>query len=76
MNSIRDLIRTSFPVILLLVVALSAVLLVSMMVPILVPVCVVGILVLIVWLWFNGGARMRSEFMRRKPRDYPEDFER
>lgn len=74
MNSIRELIRTSFPVILLLVVALSAVLLVSMMVPILVPVCVVGILILIAWLWFNGGARMRSDFMRRKPRDYPEDY--
>ena len=75
MNSIRELIRTSFPVMLLLVVALSAVLLVSMMVPILVPVCVVGILILIAWLWFNGGPRLRSDFMRRKPRDYPEDFQ-
>lgn len=75
MNSIRDLIRTSFPVILLLVVALSAVLLVSMMVPILVPVCVVGILMLIAWLWFNGGPSMRSDIIRRKQRDYPEDFQ-
>lgn len=75
MNSIRDLIRTSFPVMLLLVVTLSAVLLVSMMIPILVPVCVVGILVLIAWLWFNGGPSLRSDFTRRKPRDYPEDFQ-
>ncbi|WPJ94380.1 hypothetical protein SH580_13150 [Coraliomargarita algicola] len=75
MNSIRELIRTSFPVLLLLVVALSAVLLVSMMVPILVPVCVVGILILVAWLWFNGGGSLRSDSMRRKPRDYPEDFQ-
>jgi ABC-type multidrug transport system permease subunit len=71
MNSIRELIRTSFPVILLLVVALSAVLLVSMMIPILVPVCVFGILILIAWLWFNGGAAPR----RNSKRDYPEDFQ-
>lgn len=66
MNSIRDLIRTSFPVMLLLVVTLSAVLLVSMMIPILVPVCVVGILILIAWLWFNGGPTPRLPKKERR----------
>jgi hypothetical protein len=75
MKSIRELIQTTFPVLLLLVVALSAVLLVSMMVPILVPVCVVGILILVAWLWFNGGASLRLPQGGRKPRDYPEDFQ-
>lgn len=70
MRSIRELIQTTFPVLLLLVVALSAVLLVSMMVPILVPVCVVGILVLVAWLWFNGGPRLRLP--QRERRDYDE----
>ena len=66
MNSIHDLIRTSFPVMLLLVVTLSAVLLVSMMIPILVPVCVVGIMILIAWLWFNGGPPPRLPKKERR----------
>lgn len=74
MNNIKELIQSSLSVILVLLVAMSVALLVAILVPILVPVCVVAIVLLIAWLWFNGGPRVRSDFMRRKQRDYPEDF--
>lgn len=59
MNSIRELIRSTFPVILLLVVLISVTLLVSIMIPILVPIAVVGIVVLLAYLWFTGGLPVR-----------------
>jgi len=68
MNSIRELIRTTFPVILMLVVVISVALLVAIMVPILVPVCVVGVLLLVAWLWFNGGSPPPR--LPRKERSY------
>jgi hypothetical protein len=72
MNNLRDLINVALPIVVALVVALSTVLLVAMMVPILVPVAVVGLVVLILWLWLRGNGQ--PNFMRRKQRDYPEDF--
>lgn len=56
MNSIREHIKTTFPVILMLAVAISGALLVSIMIPILVPIAFVGIVLLIAYLWFNGGS--------------------
>lgn len=68
MNSIRELIRSTFPVILLLVVVISVTLLVSIMIPILVPIAVVGIVVLVAYLWFTGGWPVRLP--RKERRDY------
>jgi hypothetical protein len=71
MINIKELIQFAFSIILVLVVALASVILVAMMIPILVPVCIVGIILFIAWLWFNGGAAPR----RNSKRDYPEDFQ-
>lgn len=70
MNSIRELIRSTFPVILMLVVVISVALLVSIMIPILVPIAVVGIVVLVAYLWFHGGLPVR---LPRKERSNYDD---
>ncbi|MGJ8653015.1 MAG: hypothetical protein ACSHX8_07060 [Opitutaceae bacterium] len=73
MNNLRNLVNVALPLVVALVVALSTVLLVAMMIPILVPVAVVGLIVLILWLWLRGNTQLHF-FNKRKQRDYPEDF--
>lgn len=74
MNNIRDLLNIALPIIVALVVALSTVLLVAVMMPILLPVAVVGIFILMLWLWLRGN--LRSDLFRSRRRNYkPEDFQ-
>lgn len=74
MNNLRDLVNIALPIIVALVVALSTVLLVAVMMPLLLPVAVVGLFILLLWLWLRGN--VRSDMFRRRPRerDNPEDF--
>ena len=68
MSNNRELIKTTFPVILILAVAISVALLVSIMIPILLPIVVVGMILFVAYLWLQGGSPRRLS--KRERRDH------
>jgi len=69
MNSIREIIEATFPLVLWLVVVLSVTLLISIMIPILVPIAVVGLVLFVAYLWFNGGGLPQLSKKGRRDQD-------
>ncbi|WP_269522613.1 hypothetical protein [Coraliomargarita parva] len=74
MNNLRDLINVVLPVIVMLLIALCVVVLVAVIVPVALPTAVIGLIVLVFWLWLRGN--IRSDLFKRRRRDYPEDYMR